>query len=125
MKKSLIISIRAGGVRHRRNTRYADDAHHPKTEAQKNYAAKGEVIAVDKAAGKVKLKHEAIPEREWPTMTMFCGCRQDTTGCRESWRSGRIRVRESHRRRTADYTNQASEVRNPDASSHYCRPVSL
>jgi Cu(I)/Ag(I) efflux system protein CusF len=34
---------------------------------------KGEVIAVDKAAGKVKLKHEAIPELEWPTMTMFFG----------------------------------------------------
>jgi Cu(I)/Ag(I) efflux system protein CusF len=50
---------------------YADDAHHPKVEAQKSYTAQGEVVAVDKAAGKVKLKHEAIPELEWPAMTMF------------------------------------------------------
>ncbi|OGV73533.1 MAG: cation transporter [Methylophilales bacterium RIFCSPHIGHO2_02_FULL_57_10] len=50
---------------------YADDAHHPKTEAQKSYAVKGEVVAVDKAAGRVKLKHEAVPELDWPAMTMF------------------------------------------------------
>lgn len=50
---------------------YADDTRHPKAEAQKSYAAKGEVVAVDKAAGKVKLKHEAIAELEWPAMTMF------------------------------------------------------
>jgi len=50
---------------------YADDAHHPQAAAQKTYTAKGEVVAVDKAAGKVKLKHEAIPELEWPAMTMF------------------------------------------------------
>lgn len=49
----------------------ADDSHHPKAEAQKSYAAQGEVVAVDKAAGKVKLKHEAIPELAWPAMTMF------------------------------------------------------
>jgi len=49
----------------------ADDPHPPKAEAQKSYAAKGEVMAVDKAAGKVKLKHEAIAELEWPAMTMF------------------------------------------------------
>lgn len=50
---------------------YADDAHHPKAEAQKKYTVKGEVVAVDKAVGKVKLKHEAIPELDWPAMTMF------------------------------------------------------
>ena len=50
---------------------YANDAHPPKVEAQKNYIAKGEVVAIDKAAGKVKLKHEAIPELDWPAMTMF------------------------------------------------------
>ena len=50
---------------------YADDAHHLKAEAQKSYAVKGEVLAVDKAAGKVQLKHEAIPELGWPAMTMF------------------------------------------------------
>jgi len=50
---------------------YANDAHHTKTELQKSYAVKGEVVVVDKAAGKVKLKHEAIPELDWPAMTMF------------------------------------------------------
>ncbi len=50
---------------------YANDAHHPKADVQKSYAAKGEVVVVDKAAGKVKLKHEAIPELDWPAMTMF------------------------------------------------------
>lgn len=50
---------------------YADDSHHPQAEAQKSYAVKGEVVAVDKATGKVQLKHEAIPELEWPAMTMF------------------------------------------------------
>lgn len=50
---------------------YANDAHHPKAEVQKSYAVKGEVIVVDKDAGKVKLKHEAIPELDWPAMTMF------------------------------------------------------
>jgi Cu(I)/Ag(I) efflux system protein CusF len=49
----------------------ANDAHHPNAEAQKSYTAQGEVVAVDKAAGKVKLKHEAIAELEWPAMTMF------------------------------------------------------
>lgn len=50
---------------------YANDAHHPKAEAQKTYTVKGEVVAVDKDAGKVKLKHEAVPELDWPAMTMF------------------------------------------------------
>jgi Cu(I)/Ag(I) efflux system protein CusF len=50
---------------------YANDAHHSNAESQKSYTAQGEVVAVDKAAGKVKLKHEAIAELEWPAMTMF------------------------------------------------------
>ncbi len=50
---------------------YANDAHHPKTEAQKSYAVKGEVVTVDNVAGKVKLKHEPVPELDWPAMTMF------------------------------------------------------
>lgn len=50
---------------------YADDAHHPKAESQKSYTVKGELIAVDKTSGKVKLKHEAVPELDWPAMTMF------------------------------------------------------
>ncbi len=50
---------------------YADDAHHVKAEVQKGYAVKGEVLALDKASGKVKLKHEAVTELGWPAMTMF------------------------------------------------------
>ena len=50
---------------------YAGDAHSAKTEAQKSYAAKGEVIELDQAAGKVKLKHQAVPALGWPGMTMF------------------------------------------------------
>jgi len=50
---------------------YANDDHHPKAEVQKSYIVKGEVVVVDKAAGKVKLKHEAVPELDWPAMTMF------------------------------------------------------
>lgn len=71
MKKSLITVFALAMFGIAAVPGYADDAHHPKTEAQKSYAAKGEVIAVDKAAGKVKLKHEAIAELEWPAMTMF------------------------------------------------------
>ncbi|MDP1595395.1 cation efflux system protein CusF precursor [mine drainage metagenome] len=50
---------------------YANDAHHPKADVQKSYAVKGEVVVVDKATGKVKLKHEPVPELDWPAMTMF------------------------------------------------------
>lgn len=50
---------------------YADDAHHPKAGAQKSYTVKGEVVAIDQTAGKAKLKHEAVPELDWPAMTMF------------------------------------------------------
>lgn len=49
----------------------ANDAHQPKAEAQKSYVVKGEVVAIDKPASKVKLKHEAVPELDWPAMTMF------------------------------------------------------
>jgi Cu(I)/Ag(I) efflux system protein CusF len=73
MKKSLITAFALAMFGIAAVPGYADDAHHPKTEAQKSYAAKGEVIDVDKAAGKVKLKHEAIAELEWPAMTMFFG----------------------------------------------------
>lgn len=50
---------------------YANDAHHPVADNQKNYSAKGEVVAVDSALSKVKLKHDAVPELKWPAMTMF------------------------------------------------------
>jgi Cu(I)/Ag(I) efflux system protein CusF len=38
--------------------------------AHKAYAAKGEVVALDAANAKVKIKHEAVPELKWPGMTM-------------------------------------------------------
>ena len=50
---------------------YAKDTSQPKAVVQKSYVVKGEVVAIDKAAGKVKLKHEAVPELDWPAMTMF------------------------------------------------------
>ena len=50
---------------------YASDAHPEKAQAQQSYAAKGEVIELELAAGKVKLKHQAVPALGWPGMTMF------------------------------------------------------
>jgi len=50
---------------------YANDAHHQAADNQKSYLAKGEVVTLDSASGKVKLKHDAIPELKWPAMTMF------------------------------------------------------
>ncbi|HUW37818.1 MAG TPA: copper-binding protein [Rhodocyclaceae bacterium] len=50
---------------------HAGDAHPEKAQAQKSYAVKGEVIALDKVAGRVKLRHQAVPELGWPGMTMF------------------------------------------------------
>ncbi|GBG13353.1 transporter [Novimethylophilus kurashikiensis] len=38
--------------------------------AHNTYAAKGEIVAVDATNAKVKLKHEAVPELQWPGMTM-------------------------------------------------------
>ncbi len=59
-----ILSIAAAPV-------YANDAHHQAADNQKSYSAKGEVVAVDSALSKIKLKHDAIPELKWPAMTMF------------------------------------------------------
>lgn len=50
---------------------YADGAHHSQTSAAQTYSGRGEVVAVDQAAGRVKMKHEAIPALGWPSMTMF------------------------------------------------------
>jgi len=50
---------------------FANDAHHQAAENKKSYSAKGEVVAVDSALSKVKLKHEPVPELKWPGMTMF------------------------------------------------------
>ena len=71
MKRFLIITLACIAFGATTMPIYANDAHHPKTDVQKSYVVKGEVVDVDKAAGKVKLKHEAIPELDWPTMTMF------------------------------------------------------
>ena len=49
---------------------FSDESHHAQTEAQQRYTVKGGVVAVDQAAGKLKLKHEAVPELKWPGMTM-------------------------------------------------------
>ena len=50
---------------------YANDAHHQAADSQKSYSTKGEVVAVDSALSKIKLKHDAVPELKWPGMTMF------------------------------------------------------
>ncbi|HAJ72584.1 MAG TPA: cation transporter [Methylophilaceae bacterium] len=50
---------------------YANDAHHQVERSQKSYSAKGEVVSIDNAAGKIKLQHEAVSELKWPGMTMF------------------------------------------------------
>lgn len=71
MKRFLMITFACAAFGVAAMPVYANDAHHPKAEVQKGYAVKGEVVAADKAAGKVKLKHEAVPELDWPAMTMF------------------------------------------------------
>lgn len=52
---------------------YAVDSHashHAVAVVQKSYQAKGEVVSIDQAAGKIKLKHDAIPDLGWSAMTM-------------------------------------------------------
>lgn len=71
MKKVLIVVLAMAAFGITATPGYAYDAQRPQVEANKSYTAKGEVVAMDKAAGKVKLKHEAVPELEWPAMTMF------------------------------------------------------
>lgn len=46
------------------------ESHHAVAVAQKSYQAKGEVVSIDQAAGKIKLKHDAIPDLGWSAMTM-------------------------------------------------------
>lgn len=55
----------------------ADDRHHPQTEAAPVAAAastaaltEGEVRKIDKAAGKVTIKHGPMPKFDMPAMTM-------------------------------------------------------
>lgn len=50
------------------------ESHHTAApEAQASYMGKGEVVAIDQDAAKLKLRHEAIPELSWPAMTMNFG----------------------------------------------------
>ncbi len=46
------------------------ESHRAATDTQKSYATKGEVVAIDPNADKMKLRHEAIPELGWPAMIM-------------------------------------------------------
>ena len=71
MKRLMMIALTFAAFGAATMPSYAGDAHSAKTEAQKSYAVKGEVIALDQAAGKVKLKHQAVPALGWPGMTMF------------------------------------------------------
>lgn len=71
MKRFLVITLTSIVFGVTTTAIYAKDTHQPNTEVQKSYAVKGEVVAIDKTAGKVKLKHEAVPELDWPAMTMF------------------------------------------------------
>lgn len=48
-----------------------DDSHRNQAQTQKSYVVKGSVVAVDKTASRVQLKHEPVPELKWPGMTMF------------------------------------------------------
>ena len=41
-----------------------------KAPSGKVYTAKGKIIHVDKAAGKVTIDHEPVPALKWPQMTM-------------------------------------------------------
>lgn len=71
MKKFLISMVASGVLGIAAAPIFADDSHHLKAEVQQSYSVKGEVVVVDKEAGKVNLKHEAVPELDWPAMTMF------------------------------------------------------
>ena len=72
MKQSMMITLACALLGATTMSVYAgDEHHHAMAEAQKTHAVKGEVVAVDKAAAKVKLKHAAVPELKWPAMTMF------------------------------------------------------
>ena len=78
MKKFLIYMIAFAALGIAAAPVYADDSHHPKADshhpnapAQQSYTVMGEVVVVDKEASKVNLKHEAVPDLDWPAMTMF------------------------------------------------------
>jgi Cu(I)/Ag(I) efflux system protein CusF len=49
----------------------AEEHQHPQNVLPKHFTAKGEVMAIDSAGGKIQLKHSPVPELEWPAMTMY------------------------------------------------------
>ena len=73
MKRLLITAIAAAAMGFVAIPSYAGDSHeshHAEAKVQKAYAAKGEVVSIDRTAGKIKLNHDAIPELGWSAMTM-------------------------------------------------------
>ena len=73
MKRLLIAAIAAsafGLVAIPSHAGDSHESHHAGTKAVKSYAANGEVVSIDQATGKIKLKHDAIPELGWSAMTM-------------------------------------------------------
>lgn len=75
MKKVLIISLAATAFSIGAIPAYADDTHHPQAGAQKSYSVIGEVVAVDKTAGKVKLKTQSRPGIGLASHDhVLCGC---------------------------------------------------
>ena len=71
MKRPMMIVLTCATLVGAAMPAHAGDVHPAKTEAQKRYAAKGEVIALELVAGKVELRHQAVPELGWSGMTMF------------------------------------------------------
>ncbi len=69
MKKSLLLAV-VVGMLSAAPAFSNDERHVANTAAQQGYMVKGEVVAVNAAANKVKLKHEAVPALNWPGMTM-------------------------------------------------------
>ena len=73
MKRLLIAAIAAsafGLVAIPSHAGDSHESHHAGTKAVKSYAANGEVVSIDQATGKIKLKHDAIPDLGWSAMTM-------------------------------------------------------
>lgn len=70
MKKFLSVAAAVMALSLAASPAFANDAHHTQAEAQKTYTAKGEVVSLNAAVDKLKLKHEAVPELNWPGMTM-------------------------------------------------------
>ena len=71
MKRFLIIALTWGAFGAGVMPVHANDAHHPKAAGQTSYRVEGQIVALDSAASKVQLKHEAVAALDWPAMTML------------------------------------------------------